>query len=144
MVETEFYIGAQIASIPPIMKNKTKKMRRIFLTNIFIGTKELQNINIGDTLQHLPHGKLFIPIDEDDAGLFVDNYLITGHSINFPHINIFENNKDGYKLISKEFIPDWKYIPVDWNKEESIGTEYSLELFEKITSELLNISGNGK
>jgi hypothetical protein len=106
------------------------------LSNIFLGTKESLNINVGDISQTLPHGTLYTPGDEDDARMYVDNYLITGHSGVYPHIHIFKNNTDGYELIVKEFIPSWKYTPVDWSKDESIGTEYSLKLFEKIVKHL--------
>jgi hypothetical protein len=102
------------------------------LSNIFLGTKEPLDLDVGYTSRSLPLGTLYTPSDEDDAEMYFDNYLVTGHSGNYPHIHIFKNTKNGYELIVKEYIPDWKYTPVDWSKEESIGTEYSLELFNKI------------
>jgi hypothetical protein len=108
----------------------------MYSPNIFLGTKEYLNIHIDDVVQTIPHGKLFIPSDESDAEMYVDNYLITGHSISNPYINVFHNDKNGYKLILKEFIPNWKYTPIDWSKEDSDGEEYSTELFKKITNGL--------
>lgn len=103
-------------------------------SNIFLGTKSELKINIGDTIQSIPHGELFVPSYEDDAEMYVDNYLSCGWSGSYPYINIFKNEKDGYKLIFKTYIPDWKYKPIDWSVDE--GEEYSTELFRKIIDSL--------
>lgn len=102
------------------------------LLNIFLGTNEKLPITVGDKVQQLPHGYLFIPYDEGDAEMYVDNYLITGHAGYGPHVHVFINDKDGYTLILQEYIPDWTYKPIDWSKEDCDGEEYSGKLYQKI------------